>query len=68
MSAAPDVQRAMEAHSNLNTMAAVVALLEGGLLYGGGSVRKTALRIITLSKAEQARQLKIMDKATGRTS
>jgi hypothetical protein len=53
---------AAEAHSNLNTFGAIIALLEGGLLYGGGSQQSTAEQIIKLCKREQQRQLSKFDK------
>lgn len=52
---------AMEAHSNLNIYHAIVAILEGGCLYGARE--KTAQKIIALCKAEGFKELKIMDAA-----
>jgi hypothetical protein len=62
------VQAAVEAHGNLNTFGAVVSILEGGHVYGptDKSAGRTAAQIIALCRAEQQRQLKAMDKATGR--
>lgn len=56
---------AAHAHSNLNIFAAIVSILEGGHIYGpgAGSACRTADKIITLCKAEQARQLAAYDKA-----
>lgn len=52
---------AMSAKANLYVFGTVVAILEGGTLssYSGSA----AQRIIAICKKEQARQLKLMDKA-----
>jgi hypothetical protein len=55
------IKEAMNAHTNLTVFSAVQALLENGLIYGPepAAVRK----IIAICKAEQQRQLRIMDAA-----
>ena len=65
-----NISDAMDAHTNLNTFAAIVAILEGGCVYGPteGSAGRTASRIIKLCQEEQHRQLKAIDKAAGRKS
>ena len=56
------VYRAAEAHTNINTWAAVVTLLEGGHLYSGrGHI--AAQRVIKIANAEQQKELAIFDKA-----
>lgn len=55
------IREAARAHTNLNTFAAVVAVLEGGCVYGDNA---TARKIIALAQAEQRRQLRIHDKHT----
>lgn len=52
---------AMDAHCNLNIFAAIVAILEGGTIYGGENA--AAKKIIAICQAEQQRQLKLQDKA-----
>lgn len=56
------LKEAMHAHTNLNTFAAVVSLLEGGHLYGATS-DGAAQRIIEICKAEQDRCLARYDAA-----
>lgn len=60
---------AAEAHTNLTTWGAVIALLEGGLLYG--RTTPVAGRVIDIAKREQSKYLKALDaavaKATGAT-
>lgn len=56
------VVEAARAHTNLNTFAAIVAILEGGCVYGPES-QKAASRIIALCKAEQGRCLARYDRA-----
>jgi hypothetical protein len=58
---------AMIAHTHLNIFATIVTILEGGVIYGSGSADKAKIKIIAICKAEQQRQLTLMDKATGRT-
>lgn len=60
------VRTAMSAHTDLFVYGAVVELLEGGLLSGPESSAKA--RIIAICRKEQARQLRIMDKAVAATS
>ena len=55
------VRDAARAHTNLNTFASVVSILEGGHLYGREN--KAASRIIAICKTEQARWLRAYDKA-----
>lgn len=61
------VVAAAEAHTNLTTWGAVIALLEGGLLYGATS--PAASRVIDIAKREQKKYLAAYDaaivKATG---
>lgn len=52
---------AAEAHSNLNTYAAVIAILEGGLIYDGRHAR--AQQIIAIAKLASAEELRLYDKA-----
>ena len=58
---------AMEAHTNITVLGAVIALCDGSLMYGR---RMSALeaKVIRLCKKEAQAQLRIMDKATGRKS
>lgn len=64
------IKAAMEAHTHMNVFECVVALLESGCIYGRdtASANRTALQIIKMCKAEQQRQLRIMDRATGRNA
>ena len=55
------VVEAAEAHTNLNTWHSVIALLEGGTLYGGR--HGMAERVILIAKSEAAKELKLFDKA-----
>lgn len=55
------VVEAAEAHTNLNTWHSVIALLEGGSLYGGR--HGAAERVISIAKSEAAKELKLFDKA-----
>ncbi len=50
---------AAEAHTNLNLWGSVIALLEGGLIYGGRD--RAAKKIIKMCRAEQQAELKIYD-------
>ncbi|HEU4589391.1 MAG TPA: hypothetical protein VFS13_00670 [Steroidobacteraceae bacterium] len=51
--------RAAEAHTNLNLWGSVIALLEGGLIYGGRD--EAAQEIVDMCKAQQQAELKIYD-------
>jgi hypothetical protein len=64
------MKRAMHAHTNLNTFATIVRILEGGMVYGptSDSAGRTAKKVLAICLQEQQRQLKAMDKATGRTA
>lgn len=55
---------AAEAHTNLNTFGAVIAILEGGCVYGntGASAGMTAKKIIAMCKAESGKQLALYDR------
>jgi hypothetical protein len=53
-------RRAVEAHTNLNTFAAVVKLLEDGCLYGPHA---EAAQIIAIAKRAQARLLREYDRS-----
>lgn len=55
-----NVQAAMDAHTNLTIFAAVVEILEGGTIKGDIPATN---KIIAICKAEQGRQLRLMDKA-----
>ena len=57
------VRDAARAHTNLNTFAYIVTLLEGGHLYGDAKANKAANEIIAICKREQARWLRGYDKA-----
>lgn len=62
------IDRANEAcvhHSNLNMFAAVVELMENGMIQGKHATRN-AQRIIALAKAAQQVELAGYDKALGR--
>ena len=52
---------AMDAHSNLNIFAAIAAILEGGVIYGGDNA--AAKKIIGICLKEQQRLLTLQDKA-----
>lgn len=58
---------AVHAHTNLNTFAAVAALLESGLLYGGQS-DAAANKIIAICHDEQRRLLAKYDAAIDKLS
>lgn len=58
------IRDATDAHTNLNTYASIVTILEGGHLYGGHST--TAEKIIRLCKAEQGKQLRAYDRAVAK--
>lgn len=49
------------AHANLNTFASLVAILEGGCVYGGMGSDVAANTIIARCQKEQQRLLKIYD-------
>lgn len=55
------VRDAARAHTNLNTFASIVSILEGGHVYGGEN--KAASKIIAICKEEQTRWLREYDKA-----
>lgn len=57
-------KNAAEAHTNLNFFGAVLAMLEGGLVYGNdsNSAKATARKMVTLCKTEMGKQLTIYDK------
>jgi hypothetical protein len=56
------IKEAAEAHTNLNLFAAIQALLENGLVYGGENA--AAAKIIAICRKEQNRQLAIYDAAS----
>lgn len=56
------MQRAAEAHSNISAFQAVVALLEGGLVYGGGKSSRVAARIIKVCQAQCQHELQNFDR------
>lgn len=56
---------AMEAHTNINTLGAIIALCENSLLHGERT-HKLEAKVIALCVKEQKAQLVLMDKATGR--
>ncbi len=51
-----------EAHTNLTMFGAIQSLCESGCFYGG-RVHPALDKIIKICKAEQRKELKIMDKA-----
>lgn len=55
------IKAASKAHADLNTFAAIVALLESGL--NSSDTEKAAQRIIKLAQDEQGRCLQRMDRA-----
>lgn len=57
-------REAARAHTSLNTFGTVVAILEGGLVYGGhgSTADATAAKIIKLCHAEMSKQLRIYDR------
>ena len=50
-----------ESHTNLNAYGAVIALMEGGMIYGGRHA--AARRIIKIARAEQQKELALHNKA-----
>lgn len=52
---------AMNAHCNLNIFAAIAAILEAGVIYGGGNA--AVKKILAICAKEQQRQLQLQDKA-----
>lgn len=56
------VQVAVEAHTNLNIFGAIIAILEGGSIYGG-TAQAAADAIIQRCQREQQRQLAEYDRA-----
>lgn len=60
------VVAAAVAHSNLTTWGAVVALLEGGLLYGATPPAKG--QVIAIAKREQKKLLRAYDIALSKTT
>lgn len=58
------VGEAARAHSNLNTFATIVTILEGGHLYDNRTY-KAAQRIIAICKQQQQRELRAFDRALG---
>ncbi|MCB8880071.1 hypothetical protein ACELLULO517_07480 [Acidisoma cellulosilytica] len=60
------INEAARAHSNLNTFASIVTILEGGHIYGlekSQTAQKTAQKIIDICKREQQFQLRAYDAA-----
>ena len=57
---------AADAHTNLNTWGAIIALLEGGLLYGPAKSNDARAKVIALAKREQAKYLDAYDAAIAR--
>lgn len=60
------MKAAMDAHTNLTIYEGIVAILEGGTL--SGNVGGMPEKIIRLCRAEQRRQLQLMDKAVAATT
>lgn len=60
------VHRAAEAHTNLNILASVISILEGGNIYQVGRIDKAVGRIIAICKEEGRRQLRVYDDAAQR--
>jgi len=61
-----ELQAACRAHNNLNIFAAVIALMESGLLYSESY--PMADRLVQLCKKEQQKCLKLYDAARARAS
>ncbi|MBB1599527.1 hypothetical protein [Variovorax sp. UMC13] len=59
-------QAAMEAHSNMALLGAITALCSNSLSHGG-RMRAVENRIMAICHKESIAQLKIMDRAQGRT-
>ena len=59
------IKAAAEAHTNLNTFAAVASLLEGGHLYGART-HAAASRIIAICKKEQHKWLMEYDRQSAK--
>lgn len=58
------LKAATQAHADLNTFAAIVALLESGL--NSSDTDRSAFRIIAIAQAEQSRCLARLDRASAR--
>jgi len=61
LTAEQHIREAARAHTNLTVFGAVVAILEGGCIYGDNA---TANRIIKACNDEMRRQLHVFDKHT----
>jgi hypothetical protein len=57
------LDRAVRAHTNLNTFACVKALMESGTVYGGVSSDAAAAKVIKTCDVEIQRLLKVYDGA-----
>ena len=59
------IEDAMRAHTNLNIFQGIVALLEGGTIYGN-TANASVKKIVDTCKAEARKQLRLMDKAVAK--
>lgn len=57
------INDASTSHVNLSTFGAVIAILEGGCIYGGGNSERVAARMIKTAKAAMQHELHKHDKA-----
>lgn len=57
------IEAASKAHSNLTTFGAVIAILEGGCIYGGGNSSRAAWRMIESAKRAMQYELRQHDEA-----
>ncbi|MFA4827904.1 MAG: hypothetical protein WC594_01715 [Thermodesulfovibrionales bacterium] len=55
------LNKSNNAHTNLTMFHAVIQLMEGGLIYGGGNIY--ANKIITIARTAAMRELRKLDKA-----
>jgi hypothetical protein len=63
--AAQWAKEAAEAHTNLNVWHTLIAILEGGTLYGGRG-QDSASMVINIAKAETQKELSVYDRAIGK--
>lgn len=57
------INDASTAHVNLSTFGAVIAILEGGCIYGGGNSSRVAARMVKTAKAAMQHELRKHDEA-----
>lgn len=63
--AAQWASEAAEAHTNLNVWHTIIAILEGGTLYGGRG-QDSASMIVNICQAEAQKELAVYDRAIRR--